>query len=65
MLPTRISEEPLTFKPPYSPPVRRETLPGPVDVGFHDRAGRKRSRSYGEDSRPSEKPQMQGLAAAQ
>ena len=50
---------------PYSPPFRREALSGPVAGVFCDRARRKRSRSYGEDVRPSETPQTRGLAVPQ
>ena len=42
--------------PAYSPPDRREAVPGPADTAFRDRAHRKRTRLSVEDARPSETP---------
>ena len=51
--------------PPNAPPFRIEGVPSHVAVGFCDRASRRRSRSYGEDLRPSETAQTRGLAVPQ
>jgi hypothetical protein len=53
------------FNPPFSPPFRHEAPPGAVAGPFRDREGRRRTRLYGEDPRPSETAQTRGLAVPQ
>ena len=43
----------------------RETTPAPVAAAFGDRANRRRTRPYVEDSRTSQMPRMQRLVASQ